>query len=155
MANKKPKNQITPDSRKDMKPRGRGKRALILEAIKEASLMEATPESSNDDVEKLFFKHIAIQASNPGSDHFGMCLKILADKGWSSVKPSMDHVEFEFDESASPSAQAAQVMKAASKGDIAPDVAKMFIDSISSMLKIAEVTELQDRINALEAAMNG
>lgn len=135
--------------------RGRSKRNLILEAIKEASLMEANPDSSNEDVEKLFFKHIATQASNPGSDHFGMCLKILADKGWSSVKPSMDHVEFKFDERATPSVQAAQVMKAASEGSIAPDVAKMFIDSIASMLKITEVTELQDRINALEAAMNG
>lgn len=136
---------VQPDKR-----RGRSKRNLILEAIKEASLMEANPDSSNEDVEKLFFTHIAKQAANPESENFGMCLKLLADKGWSSIKPTMEHVEFTFDENAEPHIQAAQVMKAASDGVIAPDVANMFIGSIASMLKIQEVTELADRLKAIE-----
>lgn len=115
--------------------------------------MESNPESSNEDVEKLFFKHIAAQASNPGSDHFGLCLKLLADKGWSSIKPTMEYVEFTFDEEALPHQQASQVMKAAAEGQIPPDVAQSFITSIASMLKIEEVTELKGRLTEIEKAL--
>jgi len=139
----------------NLPPRGKSKRTLILEAIKASSLMDTSPDCTQEEAEMAFFVHIARQASNLSSEHFGMCLKLLADKGWSNVKPTMDYVRFDFDDNLTPSQQAAQVMKAASNGEIAPDVAKMFVDSITSMLKIAEVTELQDRINALERAMNG
>jgi len=138
---------------KDSQPnnrRGKSKKTLILEAIRNASLMKTNPDSTREEVELAFFSHIAEQANNVTGEHFGMCLKILADKGWSSVKPTMEHVEFEFDADVTPAAQASQVMKAASQGLIAPDIANMFIGSISSMLKIDEVTELQKRLEAIE-----
>jgi hypothetical protein len=134
----------------NLPPRGRAKKTLILEAIRDASLMDTTPDSTQEQVEKAFFTHIAKQAASPASENFGMCLKLLADKGWSSIKPTMEHVEFSFNESAKPHEQAAQVMKAAASGQIPPDVAQSFITSIASMLKITEVTELEDRIKALE-----
>ncbi len=155
MANNKPKNQITPDSRKGMPTRGRSKRILILEAIREESLMGMKPDANNEESEKAFFTHVARQASNPESEHFGMCLKLLADKGWASVKPSAECVEYDFDESAKPHKQAAQIMKAISDGVIPPDIGSTLVNSIASMLKIEEVTELADRIQALEEKTDG
>ena len=81
-------------------------------------------------------------------------LKVLADKGWSSVKPTMERVEFEFDSTSTPDKQASQVLEAASKGLISPDVANMFIDSISKMLKIDEITTIKNRLEAIENALN-
>ena len=137
----------------NLPPRGRAKKTLILEAIREASLMDATPDSTQEETEKAFFTHIAKQAANPESENFSMCLKLLADKGWPSIKPTMEHVAFTFDEKAKPHKQAAQVMKAAASGQIPPDVAQSFISSISSMLKIEEVTELQSRLEKIEEAL--
>lgn len=138
---------------KDKQPekrRGRSKRNLILDSIREKSLIGVDSNASNEDVEKAFFGHVASRAFNPEDQNSGMCLRLLADKGWSSVKPTMEHVEFEFDESAEPHIQAAQVMKAASDGLIAPDVANMFIGSIASMLKIEEVTEIKKEIEQIK-----
>ena len=70
------------------------------------------------------------------------------------MKPTLGSVEFEFDVAATPSKQASQVMAAAARGEIAPDIANLFVSSIASMLKIDEVTELQKRIEALEKVMN-
>lgn len=143
---------------KDKQPengRGKAKKTLILNAIKKASLMGTNPDSTRDEAEEAFFVHVATQAANLTGEHFGLCLKILADKGWSSVKPTMEHVEFEFNAEATPANQAAQVMKAASHGLIAPDIANMFISSIASMLKIDEVTELQARLEAIEKVLGG
>ena len=67
----------------------------------------------------------------------------------------MPMVDFEFDENASPNVQASQVMKAVSDGLIAPDSGQMFISSIASMLKIEEVTEIKDRLDKIEEALNG
>ena len=64
-------------------------------------------------------------------------------------------VDFEFDENAAPNVQASQVMKAVSDGLIAPDSGQMFISSIASMLKIEEVTEIKDRLDKIEEALNG
>lgn len=135
------------------KRRGRSKRTLILEAIKKESLMGTHPDASNEEVEVAFFSHIAKRAGNPEDQNSGMCLRLLADKGWSNVKPTMEHVEFTFDETATPAAQANQVMKAASQGLIAPDVANMFISSIASLLKIEEVTELRAQVEAIKEAL--
>lgn len=137
----------------NLPPRGRAKKTLILEAIKAASLMDTTPESTQEETEKAFFTHIAKQAANPESENSNMCLKLLADKGWASIKPTMEYVEFTFDEEAKPHVQAAQVMKAASSGQIPPDVAQSFIGSIAAMLKIEEVTELKDRLSEIEKAL--
>lgn len=137
----------------NLPPRGRAKKTLILEAIKAASLMDTAPDSTQEETEKAFFTHIAKQAANPESENSSMCLKLLADKGWSSIKPTMEHVEFTFDETAKPHEQAAQVMKAAASGQIPPDVAQAFIASIASMLKIEEVTELSKRLESIEEAL--
>ncbi|WP_094752111.1 hypothetical protein [Psychromonas sp. CD1] len=65
----------------------------------------------------------------------------------------MPFVIFDFDKDATPSVQATQVILAASKGFIAPDVANIFINSIASMLKIDEVTELQRRLASIEESL--
>lgn len=147
---------ITPNSRKEMPSRGKGKQTLILEAIREASVLSLSENSTRDESEKAVFKFMAQAAFNPTADTALMsnfCLGQIMKKGWPDVKSVMPCVEFDFDASATPSSQASQVMKAASDGMIPPDVANTFVSSIASMLKIDEVTELQKRLDAIELSL--
>ena len=149
MANRNPKNQFG----KDMQPekrRGKSKRSLILEALKEKSLLEMTPESSTDDCEKAFFSHILLRAVNPEDPNGAMLLKTLLDKGWASVKSSMEPVNFKLNNKDSLDVQANQILTAVSEGSLPPDVGVMMINAVTNMLKIKEVTDLEDRIKALE-----
>ncbi len=133
------------------KRRGKSKRTLILEAIKEESLLAVTSSSSNDDCEKAFFGHILKRAVNPEDQNSAMLLKTVLDKGWSSVKSSMEPVKFKLDKSKPLDQQASQILMAISDGNLPPDVGVMMINAITNMLKIKEVTDLEERIKALEA----
>lgn len=133
------------------KRRGKSKRTLILEAIKSESLLTVSPDSSNEDCEKAFFGHILKRAVNPEDQNSAMLLKTVLDKGWSSVKSSMEPVKFKLDKSKTLDEQANQILIAISDGDLPPDVGVMMINAITNMLKIKEVTDLEERIKALEA----
>jgi hypothetical protein len=145
------------EDRQPEKRRGRSTKNKILDAIKSESVREFVDLGVNptrEEAENAFFSHIAKRAFNIDDKDSGQMLKVLADKGWSSVKPTMERVEFEFDSTSSPDKQASQVLEAASKGLISPDVANMFIDSISKMLKIDEITTIKNRLEAIENALN-
>lgn len=119
--------------------RGRGKseRTKILEAMGRAS-----------ESEDSFYDMLIVSAFNP-EDSFAKSelLKRMAPL----KKPTMPEVEFEFDEGAKPHVQASQIMKAAADGLIPPDIANTFVSSIASMMKIQEITDLEERLKALEA----
>lgn len=137
-----------------MKPRGKSKRSLILDSIIEKGLLEVDVGASRDDAEKAVFGFMAEAAFNPTPDTTviaNTCLNHLMNKGWASVKPSAECIEYEFDENSKPHEQASQILKGISDGIIPPDIGANVIASIASMIKIAEITDLEDRIKALEA----
>lgn len=133
--------------------RGKGKRNLILEAIKERALLGLSDTSTKEDAERAVFGFLAEAAFNPSEDNAlvsNTCLNQLMKKGWPDVKPIMPMVEFDLGDSVSHIDKASKILEAVSKGDISPDVANMLISSISSMIKIAEVTDIEERIKRLE-----
>ena len=121
-------------------PRGKSAKTIILEALREESLMGLNENSTKDESEKAFFKHVAQRAVNPDDSNSGMCLNLLANKGWANLKPSNERVIFDFDKDSLPHIQASQVMLAASEGVIPPDIANTFIQSIKAMIDIEEYT---------------
>jgi len=135
--------------------RGRSAKTLILEMMREESLIDLTPKSSKEEAEKAFLKHIAVRAFDTEDNNSGMCLTLLSNKGWPNLKPSNETIHFDFDEDALPHIQAAQIMKGAACGQIPPDIANTFIQSIKAMIDIEEYTDLKTRIEKLEAALNG
>lgn len=126
---------------KDYQPKGRGKaqRTKILEAMQRAG-----------QTEEGFYDLLVQRAFNP-EDNFAF--KELLGRFYPIPKQTLPLIEFDFDPTATPSLQAAQIMDASAKGVIPPDVASTFISSIASMLKIEEVTELQKRLEAIEKAL--
>lgn len=148
--------QITPDKRKDMPPRGKGKQTVILDAIKEKCLLGLNDESTRGESEKAIFGFMAESAFNPSDETAAIstaCLNHLMKKGWPDVKATSPCIEFDFDRDAKPHMQASQVMKAAADGLIPPDIANMFVSSIASMIKIEEVTEISRRLEEIEKAL--
>ena len=150
----KTKTSITSETRKDMPSRGRSKKTLILEMLREESLLDLKPKSTDEDAEKAFFKHIAKSAFDHEDSNRGVCLNLLANKGWANLKPSNELIEFDFDVNAKPHIQASQAMNAAANGVIPPDLARVFVDGIASMLKIQEVTDFEERLAAIEKIQN-
>lgn len=142
---------ITAENRDRLPGRGRSNKTKILEALRKESFESLSEDATNDQCEVAFFRHIVRRIQDGVEDKdSGMLLKFLGDKGWSSMKPTLGSVEFDFDENLPPHEQASQVLAAAAKGHIAPDVAQMFVTSIANMLKINEITEIKDRLEALE-----
>jgi hypothetical protein len=135
--------------------RGRSTKTLILETLREKGHLKLRKNSTKESAEKAFFNEIATAAFNLEDQNRGMCLKLLADKGWASVKPSSEMINFDFDPDSLPHIQAGQVMKAAAEGRIPPDIANTFIQSIKAMIDIEEYTDLKERIEKLEAVLNG
>ena len=148
-----PKTKTTLKKGDNLPGRGLSNKNRILEAMRQESFEGLTNKSTKDECEIAYFKCIVKKAANIEDKDSGMMLRLLGDKGWSSMKPTLGNVEFEFDGEASPSKQAAQVMSAAANGTLAPDIANMFVSSIASMLKIEEVTALRDEVDEIKAIL--
>lgn len=136
-------------------PRGKAKKNIVLEALKAKGVLGLRANSSNEKAEAAFFGEIVTVALNIEDNNRGMCLKLLADKGWASVKPSSEKVVFPFTKDAPPHIQATEVMDAVSQGLIPPDIGNTFVQSIKAMIDIEEYTALKDRIDKLEKALGG
>ena len=69
------------------------------------------------------------------------------------MKAQAPCVEFDFDDS-SPASQVASILRAAAGGEISPETALMFANSVKAVVDIEAATELKERIEKLEAMIN-
>lgn len=77
---------------------------------------------------------------------------IVLSKVLPSLKAQQERVTFDFDASAPISEQVAAVLDALANGLVAPDVARLIIDSIARLADVKATEELSARIEALEEA---
>ncbi len=122
------------------KGRGKSKVNLIKEAMKRG-------EKTEDE-----FYDLLIEQAFSGTDAlaFSEVLKRL----YPLERSTMPMVDFEFDANAKPHEQAAQVMAAVACGSIPADIAQVFVSSISSMMKIEEITDISQRLDEIEKALS-
>lgn len=146
---------ITPESRKKMKPRGKGRRNVILEAMKSTGVFGASEDDTVDEAEQKYWQHICDISVKDDHPDRQMYSKILSDKVAPTFKPSLERVKFDLDTTKSSSDQSTQILNAIAVGEIPADVGKMLIDAIANIVKIDEYTELKDRIDNLEGVLNG
>jgi hypothetical protein len=127
---------MTKKSRASMKGRGKSERTKILDAMKR----EGKTENG--------FYDLLIEKAFSAEDNFTFneLLKRLSPLP-KAVAPM---IEFKFPDKAVPHKQAIAVMKAISDGKIPPDMGTLFIASIQSMLKIQEVTDIDERLKKME-----
>jgi len=149
---------IDSDNRKSLPARGKGKKSLMLDAIKDVCGSEqeflkqvisigmggVTKISSPDEDDEFEYKQ-------PNT----MLLNMVLNRIEPPLKAIAPMVEFDFNPDAKPHEQANQILKAVSNSQIAPDIGQMFVGSIKSMIDIEEYTDLKERIEKLEKALSG
>lgn len=142
--------EFTSNNQPDSGRRGRGKafKTKLFEAMKAKALLNATEDMSLEDVEQLFVNHLAFEAMKEDGDMY--LLKDLMNRSFPPLKPTMDTVNFELKEDSSPAEKAQAILMAASRGELPPDVGDMLIRASKAALDIEALTELKDRILALE-----
>lgn len=124
--------------------RGKGKKSLMLEAIRAVCVDE-----------QEFLKQVVTiglgDAANEISPNPTLLTLVLnrIEPPLKSVTPTY---KFDFDPEADLHKQAKQVLDAMAKGEIPSDVGQLFITSISSMLNIQEKTDFEERLKAIEDA---
>ena len=132
------------EDKQPVKRRGKAQRTLLLDALKEQSYDEGS-----------FYKLILERAMNPNDPASAMLMKEVLTRLYPNAKPTMPLVEFELPSNSTPVKKVEALEKAVSDGSIPGDLAKVMVDIIKSGLEIGEITDLKDRIEALEAALNG
>jgi len=115
----------------------KSERTKILEAMARAG-----------ETEEGFYDLLITRALNP-EDSF--TFKELLTRMSPVPKAVAPMVEFDFPKKAAPHIQAASVVDAISNGKIPPDIGAMIIASIQSMIKIQEVTDIDERLKAMES----
>lgn len=129
--------------------RGSGKKRLMLEAIR--------AELGDKDGEKEFLRKvvkIGLGGENVGDPNPAL-LNMVLNRIEPPLKATSPYIDFDFNPDSKPHEQASQVMYGVSNGIIPPDVGALFIASIKSMVDIEENTDLKERIEKLEALLNG
>lgn len=133
---------------KDYQPPGERKsvprfRTLMLDALKERGVDE-----------RGFVRELVTKAMEPGLQQ-GSYLSELLKRYAPVPKSTFENVVVSgFDETGTPLQKAEAVYNAMAAGEIPPDVGQIFIDSISKLLAIEEITELKARLEKLEAIVN-
>jgi hypothetical protein len=145
-----PKSSTTFKKGQDKPGRGKSFKNKLLTVIKENSLIGASPKITDDRAETLYITHFAQRAFDKEDLASSALAKELLSKSYPSLKSTMPFVEFDFDAKTTPSKQASQILDAAAKGIIAPDIAQIFLSSIASLMKIDEITIIADRLTAIE-----
>jgi hypothetical protein len=133
--------------------RGRGKafKTKLFEAIRAKALLNVPDDATNEEVEQAFIQHLALEALKADEPDIYL-MKDLMARAFPPIKAAMDTFNFELDPDSSPSEKAQAILVAVSRGEIPPDVATMLINASKAALDIEALTEMKDRIDALEKA---
>lgn len=147
-----PKHEYSKDNQPDKKvrkERGKGKKTLMLDAIRS--------HCKTGDEKEYLMAVVEASLGDPLADPPVLpnpaLMAIVMNRIEPPLKSTSPLVEFKFSAKATPSEQASQVMAAAAKGEIPPDIANTFVSSIASMLKIEEVTALRDEVDEIKAIL--
>lgn len=144
------KPNITPEKRKKMPPRGRSKFSLLMEVIKENSMLELTPKATQEEAQKAFMKHVASRALEPSDPVSGQLLSSLINRCFPAIKPVMPECDLGFTDRDSIDDMAAKIVSAAGSGTVSPDVAAALMGLLKDKAIINEKGELMRRLEELE-----
>lgn len=126
----------------------------VLEGILASSRAGLTGKATRDDAEIAFFKKIADRAFDSEDKDSGMLLRFLGDKAYSSMKPTLGCVEFEFPSEGSPTDKALAIVNAMATAKLPPDIGTLMIGIIKDSVIIEEGTDLKERIESIERSLN-
>lgn len=127
------------------KPRGKAKNGDLLAAIDEWS--KGDPQ--------LFYKTILARALKVNDPAGPALLRDILARVMPTKKATMPEFVFKFDANAGPADQIDSIAKAVASGEIPVDAGKMLVEIIRDGMAVREITELADRLAAIEERLGG
>lgn len=141
----------------DNQPATRGKsyKGKVFDVIRENALLDCAPNASNQEVEKAFLLHIVRKAFDNDDKDNSLLLKEMISRLHPPLKAEMDRVEFDFDPKSTIVEKVDQLIEAVSNGLIPPDISVLMIKAIKDGCIVENEFDLKNRVEALEAMING
>lgn len=134
--------------------RGMSNKNRVLDGILASSRAGLAKGATRDEAEVAFFKNISERAFDSEDKDSGTLLKFLGDKAYSSMKPTLGCVEFEFPSAGSPTDKALAIVNAMATAKLPPDIGTLMIGIIKDSVIIEEGTDLKARIELIEKSLN-
>lgn len=144
------KPNITKETRKNLPPRGRSKFSVLLEVIKEESMIGLNPKSTQEQAQKAFLRHVAERALNPEDMVSGQLLNSLVNRCFPSIKSVMPECDVGIEDGDSIDVMADKILSAAGSGSVSPDVASVLMGILKDKVIINEKSDILKRLEALE-----
>lgn len=140
MANREPTKTSFSKDNQPKKGRGKSERTKILESMERLGKTE-----------EGFYDVLVGRAYNPEDNFsFAELLKRISP----IPKAVSPFFEYDFDETKELHEQSGQILKAISLGKLPPDVGALILGGVTSMLKIKEITDIDDRLKAMESKID-
>ena len=134
--------------------RGMSNKNRVLDGILASTRAGLPSKATRDEAEIEFFKNISERAFDSEDKDSGMLLRFLGDKAYSSMKPTLGCVEFEFPSEGSPTDKALAIVNAMATAKLPPDIGTLMIGIIKDSVIIEEGTDLKARIESIEKSLN-
>lgn len=147
---------FTADNQPDPEKKKRGKsfKNLLLDTIREKSLLDVPDTADRDEAQKAFIGHAAERAFDKDDQSSSTILRELLNKSFPGLKSTMPTIEFDLPKDSSPIQKANAILEAVSSGVIAPDVGALLIQAAKYTIDIEMGTELKDRIEKIEESLS-
>lgn len=133
--------------------RGKAFKTLLLESIKEHSLLELDPDEDNNAAEKAYIRHLATRAFDSEDKDSATLLKELLSKSYPGMKSTLPTIDFHLPDNATPLQKADAILTAISSGVIPPDVGVMLVQAAKHIIDIEMATEMKARLDAIEESL--
>lgn len=134
--------------------RGMSNKNRVLDGILASSRAGLRVGATRDEAEIAFFSHVSDRAFDSEDKDSGTLLKFLGDKAYSSMKPTLGCVEFEFPSEGTPTDKALAIVNAMASAKLPPDIGTLMIGIIKDSVVIEEGTDLKARIESIEKSLN-
>ena len=135
-------------------PRGKTKLSLLLDGIKENSLLTVRKNACKSDVEKAFLVHLAARAFDKSDPASGQLLTNLLTRVYPVTKPTYPYIDVGIESTDTPADMSTKIMLAAGQGLIPVDVADLMMSMVKNKLIIDERSDLVGRLEMLEKQLS-
>lgn len=140
--------QPKPENRK---PRGKHKRTLMLDAVRATCVTGEETEF----LQKIVIAAMGDPNSDPPIPPNAQLMTLVLQRIEPPLKATAQCIKFDFASKGTPAERAISIIESVSSGELPVDTGQVLIGIIKDTVLIEESTDLKERIESLEALING
>lgn len=131
--------------------RGKNKRTLILEALKEeVRCEEGLPFDTPEEAEAAYFRILVRRSLEVADKASGMLSKEILDRLCPTDKATLPAYKIEMREDGTAAEKIHDITTAVANGEVPPDVGNIMVNMITAAVKVEETVEMAERLARLE-----